>query len=539
MSTLRVICFLAIALLTVLACAQDTTAPSTDGAAAPTVDVQGSSLGVSAISINVDGNEKRFEQYATPPDGLVPGFNFTSLWPSGQSLLLNAPYLDENFQQGSLWLLGSPATMAVGADLLTTQYFNDFTAAGQPINRKAMVADGLVRFGNGTFLVTDRELHLSTPGRLSANDWEVSRPGVDYILPIGNSLVGAGYAHESFNFRDGAKFSGDDQILRFRFAPLTSARTAIDATATLTNTYLDGNPGTPSRMQVNLHGTRVLTPVLSLDGVLTHENLFDAIARNGYAKNDLHGQVKADYTGIASTRVTLGVGSREVGYVNDPQTLRYDTRVRNYFLGVTARPAKTVRIKAGLDRAVASGLPVEVTVLDEPLGTSVLWSQRDRQQVEVSYTPLARLGLSAGWQRYAWQNEDFATESSFIDRSLNAWWLPRDNVTVYATYLVQTYGLLGVNTTDGLSSTDDRSLVTGVTVQVSPVLSLDASLTNIDAEGRVDSNRKILGFGADLALKGNGSLSLRFATDDLTTAQNAPTEDYDAGFAELRYNRSF
>ncbi|HOF88793.1 MAG TPA: hypothetical protein PLZ36_11935, partial [Armatimonadota bacterium] len=238
MPALRSRILLALMLLAACACAQD--APD-----APAVSVDGTSLSISGISVRVEGNIRRADHYAEAPDGLVPGATLSALWSSGQALHLDFPYLDEDYQRNRLWLLGSPATLSVDADQVLSRYFNDFTAAGAPILRKDTAGEAMLRLGSGTLLLANRELRLSTPGRDTVDDWTYSRPGIDYILPVGGLLVGAGYAHESLVFRDGLAFGGDNQVLQFRFAPITRERTAIDATATLTRMTLDGNPGTP------------------------------------------------------------------------------------------------------------------------------------------------------------------------------------------------------------------------------------------------------------------------------------------------------
>ncbi|HOS43261.1 MAG TPA: hypothetical protein PK794_06180, partial [Armatimonadota bacterium] len=427
-------------------------------------------------------------------------------------------------------------TLSVDADQVLSRYFNDFTAAGAPILRKDTAGEAMLRLGSGTLLLANRELRLSTPGRDTVDDWTYSRPGIDYILPVGGLLVGAGYAHESLVFRDGLAFGGDNQVLQFRFAPITRERTAIDATATLTRMTLDGNPGTPKRTQASVHATRALTPSLSLDGLVGYDNLDGAITRNGFAERDLHGQLRAHYTGLARTRVTAGYGARAVAYINDPQTLRYHSRLRDYFLSVTTRPARALRLKAGVEYRDASDLPMEFDALDQPVGTAVLWTRRSRQRVEIACTPGWRWGISAGWQRYGWENAEFTTESTLIDRSVNIWWVPREALTLSATYLSQSYAYHGAGASDGPAAMNDRSLVTGMSLQVSPSVSLDASFTNVDTGGRLASDQRILGFGAHVALKGNGTLALRLARDNYDDA-GAPTEAYDADYAEIRYTR--
>ncbi|OPZ87374.1 MAG: hypothetical protein BWY76_00496 [bacterium ADurb.Bin429] len=528
MHTFRICILLVPVLLAMLACAQD----------APSVSTDGTALALSGISVNIEGNTQRADQYAEAPDGLVPGVTLSALWSSGQTLHLDLPYLDEDFQRNSLWLLGSPATMSLDADQVLSRYFNDFTAAGTPIMRKDTEGEGMLRLGSGALFLSNRELRLSTPGRTTVDDWTYSRPGVDYLLPVGGMLVGAGYAHESLVFRDGLTFGGDNQVVQFRFAPITSDRMAVDASAMLTNMTLDGNAGTPNRTQATVHATHLLTPSLSLDGQVGYDNLDGAITRNGFAERDLHGQIRAHYTGIAHTRVTAGYGAREVAYINDPQTLRYDSRLQDYFLNVTTRPTRALRLKAGVEYQDASNLPIEVDVFDQPVGASVLWTQRNRQRFEISYAPTWRWGISAGWQRYFWENDEYATDNTLIDRSVNVWWVPRDILTLYATYLSQSYAYHGAGASDGPASMNDRSLVTGASLQVSPSVSLDASFTNVDTGGRLTSDQRILGFGASFALKGNGSLSMRLARDNYDD-DAAPTEAYDADYAEVRYQREF
>lgn len=498
----------------------------------------------SYIIDNVSGNSKRFEQYAIPPEGLVPGMSYNSLWPSGQSLSLDAPYLDNNYQNIKSRFLINPTALALDADWLKVVHFNDFTNTGQPITRTDADITADLRFSRSDVQFSQRNLQEYTTSRNTENDWSVTRPSIDLAVPFVQGVARVGYTNEHYDISGGTAFSGERHELRFRLNPIDNAYTSLEAAAAFTQTQLDSssllpNLNSPNQLQVNLHGTQVLLPSLALNGTVAHENNSNVITQNGYEKSNVNGELQADYTGIARTQLSMGYGVQDIDYVNNPQTLLYKSCVDHYFAGLTTRPFKILRIKGQFDRWNASGLPEEVSLLDQPLSTSILWSHRTRQQVEVSCTPFWRLGMSAGWQRHDWESDSFVSTNALTERNVNMWLIPRDNVTIYSTYLMQEASLFGINTTDGSNTNDDNSLIVGMTMQMSPALSLDISYNTLHGNGQQVSDTNFWGIGMFYTYGKRGSFELRLSSTDFKSSDNEPSQNYKAGYSELKYNLSF
>ncbi len=514
----------------------ETTVPVDQPGAVTSPPASAVGVGLSMIGLDINGNVRRFEQYATPPEGVAAGINLRLMNANGQALDLYAPEITGSYRRGGLWMLGAPS-LALGFDHVSTRFYNAFDAGAERITRVATGAEATVGFGRGTLLFSNHDLHQSTPSRLNDAIFKTSRPGVDFLLPVGQGVAGVGYTHEAYTFYGAPEFDGSDQSIRFRLSPLVSDRSTLEATAALIRTVLPTTVGSPNRLQLGLVGTHALSPTWALNGEITSNSLTDVITQNGYAKRDTLAQARLEYSGIARTRLAFGAGTRDVEYINDTQTLEFNSRVANYFAGVTMRPTRTLRVKASMHRWNTDGAPERTDTLGTPTGSSVMWSRRDLQKAEISLTPSWRTGITAGWRRYAWVNGDFGAKSSLIQHDVNLWWVPRENMTVYTALTNQAYGLLGLDPTDGQSATNANSVVAGFSLQVSPTAALDASYTDVDATGGENTKQHILGIGWTSKLP-HGELSLRFARD-LFRESAASALDYDANYTEGRYSLEF
>lgn len=147
------------------------------------------------------------------------------------------------------------------------------------------------------------------------------------------------------------------------------------------------------------------------------------------------------------------------------------------------------------------------------------------------------MGVTGTWRRILWENADQATDNTIISRDLSGWWMPRDDLTLYAAYLKQDYGLFGQLGRTPYAA-DAESFVCGATCQLSDALSVDLSYTDSESWGPAGTDRHIISAGLNYLGSSGDEFSLNLVLDDFGTSENAPTWDYDADLFELRYTKN-
>jgi hypothetical protein len=164
---------------------------------------------------------------------------------------------------------------------------------------------------------------------------------------------------------------------------------------------------------------------------------------------------------------------------------------------------------------------------------SVVWSQRDDVRSELTYTPNWRMGFTGSLRRLAWRNDSQATDNALLESSVNGWWIPRDNLTLYATYLRQNFQLNGVEFNPTLYTTGNETLVYGASYQASPRLLVDLAITGSDSHGATGTDERNLSLGMSYGLTSTAKVSLRASLGDLDTSDEAPLLNYDNRWIEL------
>jgi hypothetical protein len=490
-------------------------------------------LGLSGAILDIDGNAAYAQRYVTPPEGLyLSSVGLINRQGDGSILDMSLADLGQPTFAGNLWLVGTPRSLAVNASERRTAFYADPTATTATSYRNVM-SDTALHLGPGTVRVT------ANATRLTGTDaFRYTQPGISYLAPLGSGRVGLGYSHPTFTFDNGGPLDGADEVFALTYTPLVTDRTAVEANAAMTRTTLDDRSLlTPRATTVDVHATHELTPVLTLDGTFTHDQVSDVITRNGYVQRSTGAQVTAGYTGVARTLIEVGGGRQMVSYVNDPHTLLVKSPVNNLTARVETRLSSTLRMKAAAEHLWTTNRPEAFDLTNTGTGVSRLWSRRDDQRLELSYSPGARWGGSAGLRRYVWANTDQDTKSATISRDVNAWWIPTNRATLYATYLSQGFNLDGIALGDSYT-TDGETWVTGLSLQISPKVALESSYTLVNATGAEDADQHILGLGVSYHGAHNTEFSLRTAFDT-NTGNSDPSRSYDTDWTELRVGKTF
>jgi len=515
--------------LSALAYALPVPSPST-GATSP-LQV---TVGVAGADLSVSGNEQRYEQYVTPPEGIYLNLlRLQYLSPTGRILIDAAGHnLGELSANADAWVALDGNTAVVTGQERNSRFFRDWSATDEPFKRHDGAYNLLVPVGPGAFNVSYTTTSLAQQGADPEEDWNRHEAGIGYTADINNWQAGAGFDRESFNFDAGTQFSGDTQTLRFSFSPPTTDRTSLEASGALLQTSFDDYGGVQHGNQFDLRGVQMLNSDLSLIGDLTRHEITDNITMNTYVKRDLGGDLRAEYRGLPNTTIEVGGIRHRYDYVDRLQTAIIPVDQNGYFARGTTRLSRQVKLRLQQTRLWTDNQPVALDINGQPMG-SLVWSAKNDTLAELTYARNWRSGLTGQYRKLRWSNDDFSTNNAMISSGLTAWWLPRDTLTLYATYLRQKFNLHGITLDTGQYITDDETFVYGASYQASPRWLINLALTDVDARGATGVDLRNLWLGTAYTLKGGAQLELRTALGDFNTSDEAPLLNYDNRWFEL------
>ncbi len=450
---------LAIALgIFVLAVSQTCAEPETEGTPVESLEQEGApmaklvvehTLGTANTDQHISGNARRFWQYGTPPEGTyLSRLTLRRLSPYGHSVLdLSIRDIGEPSAGGEAWLAFSSGKVVFRGSRRRSSFYRDWSSAGEPLRRRDGRYDLTFDLGGydpgDELTLTYSDVAVAGQYTLAPEDWLGSSAGLRYAGSVGGWATVLGIEKEAFSFRQGPQFSGNTTTATLQLVPLSRDRTLVEASATTIRTSLDNNAGRPRSYAFGVQGTHLVTDDLTLTGDLSHNEITQSIAQNAYARRNSSARVAAYYQAHRNTAVEVGGQVIDVAYVNGRQTDTVSTRVRNIFVDVTARVTEGLKIKGHHSRRWADNRPVAFDIANQPT-YPLTWSRKDDQSVQVSYTPGWRTGVTGAWRKLFWQNADIATHNTIISRDLSGWWVPRDDLTLYAAYLKQDYGLFGI-----------------------------------------------------------------------------------------------
>lgn len=534
---LALVCGLGIAVMPTLA--EEATPPASPPQTAPahTAEAPGTApltLGVGYHNSDVVGNEKRYEQYVTPPSGLFLSRLHLYVYPTAGQALFEARAQDigEPSANGQLWSAARGGTLVLRGQARDSRFFRDPSASGTPLTRQDGTYD--LSAGSTTGRLNLFYAHTLLSGQTAAQeDWRRYVPGATLTSSAARWRTQVGFADERVSFLRGPQFSGNNARYGLSLSPTLPDGSTLEATASLMSTTLDGVNIQPQRLRFALDGTHDLPGNLTLNGALFYDQLDDVITENAYAESDTGGTLRAEYRGLPRTVLAVGGGLHRVKYINDAHTLRYNPVENNANAQINVRLSKTLKLKGSTDYWWTNGRPIAVDILTGPVG-SLFWSSRSDQRLQLAYSPSARTGLTARWRHKAWKNRDFAASNIVVDQDVTAWWLPQDKLTLYATYLDQNFYMREPQSPD---VSDASTVVSGVSYQFSPAFSGDIAYTATSVQGSSALGQHVLSLGMSYLTRQGDRWSIHLAQDKLNHAVVKPL-NFDVNHVMIEYAKS-
>ncbi|MHB9130840.1 MAG: hypothetical protein ACYDBB_07080 [Armatimonadota bacterium] len=495
-------------------------------------------LGVAFGHLGVSGNEKRFEQYITPPEGVyLSNLDFYNLPATGTSLFdLSIRDLGESSGGGNLFLSIDNNALLLRAAHRRSRFFRVWDIADEAFHRRDTAADLALASSQGEIFAFFNHLDFSGQPSNNPEDWTRRIAGGSFTTNRTKWRTRVGYDNQTVTFREGDFFNTNTDTFRLAVTPVYSDRATLEASAAYSRTSLDGVDNTPSRLGAALEGSRILSPTLSIDGLLSINQVSDVIAENAYASENNRLQLNADYRGIARTNIRVGAGMRQVDYVDGMHAGTVEATENNVYAKAATRLSKKLKLKASAAHWWTNDRPRAYDLVTNlPIG-SLVWSNKDDQRAELSFSPNWRTGISAEVRRRAWENQDFATDNSIVTKSLFGWWMPSDSLTLFTSLQRQNFNLRGFSDA-GLYLTDADVAVIGASYQINPRLVLDASLTDGEYTGGEQSDQRGYAFGLTYSWPTGDALSFHSSFDRFNSAVS-PDLNYTGRWYEVRFTKA-
>jgi len=521
--------------------AQQTTAAdaATTAAVSPASDSLVFDGGVQNDNAHVSGNAHHYEQYVSPAQGLslTPlelRFYLPDSRLQGDLQLRN---LGNSSQGGNLWASLDSGALYLRAQLRRSEFYRDWSSSGQALARNDGAYNLLMPIGKTEWQLGYTNTNLMGNGAATPEAWTLESFGLSGARSVQGWPIRVGFTEEAFTFDQGDRYTGNTHAVNIRFNTPLAGRSQFGGSAVLAQTFLNGSSTSPWNYRLALDGSHELTKDLTLTADAMHLATMDAIAQNFYASSDSSADLRADYQGIAHTQLTVGGMMRAVDVVNVDEKTTTPVTQNSAFGEVRVHLYKSLKVKARLDHQWTGNRPASFDATDFP-EKSLFWSAKDDQQLEVSYAPNWRAGVTARWRQLSWQNKDFATDNALLERNLTGWYLLNDRVTVYATYLVQNFDLTGTDPTVPAAS-DGFTLSSGASWQVLPLLNVDIAYSNTDSRGALNLNQRTLSLGTEYQWKFGGRLSAHVALDDFNAEAGSTVPGYRAVLFNVQFTEAF
>jgi hypothetical protein len=490
---------------------------------------------------NVDINERRFNQYVTPPSGL---FLEEGIWrrfdPSG-GLSFDLSLRDLGATTGpggDLWVdwMG----MNLDAQYRRSVYFFDFDPASGR-NRRYDYAVGLqsnpgpnrrYSFDVGTSEVAVRGMPSS-----GLQDWRDHRDRAGFGLNLAGFWLGLNYLREDFSISIPAAISGATQSYGLTLAPRLADRLQFSGYATYHATDLDTYPGEDRRWDAALTAGYPVGESVNLIGEVRHFDVADTITQKSYAHRQTSGSLQAEYRPWSHTTFTALYRNALTDYVDGIQANEVGVESNTYQLGVRSRPIRDWKFTGRYSRHDNSNVPFYYHT-DLTLGNSLIYSTLTRWELGATYAPPGPWGASLQYHRRSWENEAQSIDNAMSQVMLTGWWQnDRGNLSLTGSLIRQDFQLplVDIVTTMGYAS-DATSAVLGATYLLSPTQSVYGNYTFSRIRGATSNeySNLMLGYSQEFSPKDRVTAEVNIGDfwDD-----NDPTNDYSADLWRLSYRR--
>jgi len=399
-------------------------------------------------ALSVDGNERRFEQYVTPPKGAyLPGIIWQRLDPTGSSPSFDLSVLDlfAPDPSAALWL--DWAGLNLDGQYRRSRYFLDFdpdSAASRRWDYQFNLEPGARADRRTWFSLGTQQVALE--GRPSSGpvDWDSRTHTAALGLRSGDLWLGLDYAREDFDDAvpsRTAALPGRTESYSIPLSSRPSERTQISGHAAWHVTNLDAYANDLRSWDAALTVLHPVTDDLTLTGQFRHFGVSRTIIADAYARNQTSGSVEAEWVPSPGTAITAEWQNAITGYVDGMHLNTVDVETDVVRLGVRSRVGRTVKLRGRYSRFDNRNRPLYYHV-DGSLGDTLIYSTRIRTELGVTYTPRSPWGLSAQWQRNTWDNNAQDINSALETAILTGWWQGAGGkLSVTASLMRQVYDL--------------------------------------------------------------------------------------------------
>ncbi|MBU1023293.1 hypothetical protein KKB99_03300, partial [bacterium] len=481
----------------------------------------------------------RQRQYVTPPDDFfVDLLDFNFLNQDGHPMMyLTLRDLGTSSVNGNIRFWLDNRQDLFRGQVRRSNFFRDWSVTGETLTRNDQKYDFRMPLSSGELQLAYSQVNMGGMENTTPENWEMQVADVKYIEDFKEWQAGAGFQHEKFSISEGDNFSGKTNSFNVNAATTGDERTSIAANASYSKTTLNEFDGGPRSYSFAIEGIHVVNDTVTLLGEVSHYDVSSAITENAYASGNTGAEIRADFTGIERTKVSVGGSLKQVDYVNGPHTATIDAKVKNLFAKISSRLTKNLKLKAAVSHTNTDDRPSAIDLTGMPYG-ALPWSSKNDYRVELAYTTDWQSGLTGRWRSRSWNNSDFVVDNLITGYDVFGWWMPVDELTLYATYLDQNFDLDGLSNSDSYVS-DSNTYVFGATYQPTPEWMLDFSVSDSEASGGVGVNQEVFALGLSYTWPTGEQISFRGAFDRFATSEQATFLDYDSDWFEIKLSKSF
>lgn len=500
-------------------------------------------LGLGGLHQDIEGNERRFDQYVIPPsDIFVP-------WASWRRFdVTGGPTID---LRG--WEIDDTGGYADGfvnwgefnaeARFRDSNFFYDFVPGVTQSEREDIRGELYPKSSASrrlTWRLAGNEVRWQGMSATTAFDWR-DRNGLAGVgWRAGSHWLDASFNRESFDQRVGPYFSGDTSTVLLSFSPaaFSGGGTQISGSFARYNTNLDGFATDLKSSTAQLAVQRPFGSKWDARGTLRYFNVEDTIAQNAYADNQLQGRLEVEFRPDARTRLSGFWSGTTTDYVDGRHLNVVETTQNAFGVRGTTRIGRYLKFAAGFRNLDNFDRPLSYTS-GGALANTLLWSDVERYDASATYTPSPVWGASASFQRRLWRNDAQGTSNSMDAWALTGWWQALDNLTLNAAWLKQDFSspFVDLLTLQRFAS-DATSLVLGGNLALSPEDSLYASITHVDTSDFVDNLYDRFTIGATHVV-GPQDRVLAEANFHEFTDDNVSLLDYEANLYRFEWEHQF
>ena len=497
-------------------------------------------VGIGAQAWSLDGNQRRFEQYITPPRGLYLPEAFWQRLDvgDGPSFAISLHDLGASGPSADMWF--DWAGLNLDSQYRRSHYFFDFDPASGA-NRRYDYAVHLepdaAANQSYSFDLSTREVALRGLPSSGVMDWRSHQDGAAFGLRAGGYWLGLNYQREDFDVSEPNTLSGQTQSYGLSFSPRPGDRTQVSGYATWHQTDLDNFSRDLRSWDGMLTLLRPMNDKLTLTGQIQHFAIDETIILNAYARQQTSGTLGAEYRPWPGTTVTASWQNSLTDYVDDIQANVLGVGSNAVRLGIRSRVGRSLKLTGRYSRYDTDHRPLYYHT-DLTLGDSLIYSTLTRLDLSATYAPPGPWGVSGQWQRHTWENDAQAIDNAIETSLLTGWWqTDSSKLSLTASLMHQLYHLPLVDIATGLGfASRADSAVLGATYALSDNNSVYATYSRALANGATADRYWRLGLGFNHEVSSRDRLRLEVNLGDFVD-DNDPTLGVGADLYRLEWRR--